>query len=464
MAESDLNKYCDTLMEALLARKNWLETSELPQLKDALRSYHASFSSMYTIFLKKKLIHEDPYKQEAKISELEIPEVSSFIETKRMEQISIRLATYDNQLDFLSNFYQLSVDMLNMEQIKRILGLIRYIDWVALTPDSQSPNTKAVAEMTQQAKSGLDQITLSVVGESLTRLSKATVSIVNNLKDLTGYFKENYKLNVRNNITKVMPASEVNAANIKKKFPVSMPRMPFYQELIDEIIREDYTEEGTQLRQIILKSLEFEEEKPKAVKPQVNYKNILLEGTQVIGGASIAMVEIGEKLDENADVLLSQKKGFVHAIKQLIRQMTKAEPEDIFYNIEYTDQTKGVTVKEKLNFRQFRDDFDRKTKILSSFVRGPAATKLAAMSEEQIIGHLEKNIRDVQTIHKVLNSLDDYFKSAVPVELRDKIKGIKPELSTMKNSIVKANQLRYDYSSQKEEEQQLKRLGISASE
>jgi hypothetical protein len=34
----------------------------------------------------------------------------------------------------------------------------------------------------------------------------------------------------------------------------------------------------------------------------------------------------------------------------------------------------------------------------------------------------------------------------------------------MKNSIVKANQLRYEYNAQKEEEEQMKRLGINPAE
>jgi hypothetical protein len=60
-----------------------------------------------------------------------------------------------------------------------------------------------------------------------------------------------------------------------------------------------------------------------------------------------------------------------------------------------------------------------------------------------------------------LSALDEFFKSKVAAENRERIKGIKPELSALKNSYVKANQLRYEYSAQKEEEEQLKRLGVS---
>ena len=462
MAETtDITSYVSALQELLIIRKEWLERNEMGKLKDDLRTFQSSFASLYNIYLKKKLINEDPYKQESKISELEVPDSGVVVETKRLEQLSIRLSNFDNQLDFLVNFYQLGVDFLNLDRIKRILGLVRYIDWTNFSPDSQSIMTKSVADMTNQSKSGVDPLTLSIIGESLTRLSKTTTSVMNTLRNLNLYYRESYKLGIRQNVTQSMSAGEASPENIRKKMPSAMPGTPFYKELIDEIIKEDYSKGGDDLKETILNSLRVAEEKPKAAKAAVNYKNILLDGIQVIGGASNTFNEICAKLDENQSVMESRKKGFFAMIKELIRQITNAEPEEVIYNVEYLDTTKGIPVKEKVNFHGFREDLDKKIKILTSFMRGPAYNKLSAMTEEQIIGYLEKNIRDVQSLHRTLGALDDYFKANVVPEDRDKIKGIKPELSALKNTIVKANQLRYEYSAQKEEEDQMKRLGIN---
>jgi hypothetical protein len=84
------------------------------------------------------------------------------------------------------------------------------------------------------------------------------------------------------------------------------------------------------------------------------------------------------------------------------------------------------------------------------------------MEEAQLLGILERNIREVQSLHKTLSAMDDFFKAAVDKEGRDKIRGIKPDLGAIKNAIVKANQKRYEYSAQKEEEEQFKRLGINS--
>jgi glutamine amidotransferase PdxT len=462
MADQGLATYISTLEQTLAARKEWLEKTELVKLKDELRIYQVSYASLYNIYLKKKIIDEDPYKQDTKINEIEAPSSDPIPENRKTEQISIRLSNFDNQLDYLVNFYQLSVDFLNLDRIKRIVGLIRYIDWVGLTPDSQSQMTKTVSEMTTHSKVGVDQLTLSIIGESLTKLSKTTASAMAILKDLNIYYREVYKLSVRQNVTKDMSQGEANIDNIRKKVHSGMPGAPFYKELVEEIIKEDYSSSSMDLRDTVLNALRVVESKQTKAKAVVNFKAILLDGIVVIGGASTSLNEILAKLQENQAVMESRKKSFFETIKELIRQITNAEPEEVIYNVESMDQTKGIPVKEKVNFHQLMDELEKKNKILASFVRGPAYNKLSAMTEEQIIGYLEKNVKDVQTYHRILTSLDDFFKANVQPEDRNKIKGIKPELSALKNTYIKANQLKYEYSAQMEAEEQMKRLGAAA--
>ncbi|MCL2411982.1 MAG: hypothetical protein FWC97_10115 [Treponema sp.] len=461
MAEITQNSYIDTLQQVLEDRKSWLESVELGKLKEDLRTFHSSFASLYNIYLKKKLINEDPYKQEAKISEIEVPDATSFPEAKRIEQLTIRLANYDNQLDFLVNFYQLGVDFLNLDRIKRVVGLIRYIDWINLTPDSQNAMTKAVSHLTTQSKTGVDSLSLRIIGESQTRLTRSTNAIMKTIKALSTYYREKYKLEVRKNVIGGMSANDATLENIRRKMPSVMPGQPFYKELIEEIIKEDFSENSVDLRDTVLNSLRVVDDKPKAAKVVIDFKLILLDGIQVIGNAANVLEEIISKLDENQNIMESKKKTFLEKLKELIRQITNAEPEEIIYTVEYLDETKGVPVKEKLNFHQFRDDLDKRIRILTSLNKGSAYLKLAAMAEDQIISYLERYIKEMQTLHRTLSALDDFFKSNVEPTDREKIKGVKPELSALKNSFVKANQLRYEYSAQKETEEQMKRLGVN---
>ncbi|MCL1931526.1 MAG: hypothetical protein FWF55_06890 [Treponema sp.] len=460
MADATTPSYQDALLQALTARKDWLEKTELPRLKDDLRTFQISYSVLYNMFLKKKLIHEDPYKQETKISELAIPDTGPLNEAKRLEQVSLRLANYDSQLDFLVNFYQFAVDFLNLERIRKIVGLVRYIEWTSLTPDSKSPNTKSVSELTNNAKQGGDALTLSIIGESLTKLPKTTTTIMGVLRDLTAYHKENYKLNIRNALGGQI--SDTNALAIKKKMNSAMPGTPFYQEFVEELIKEDTSSDGPAMKEAILKSLQVAEEKPKAVKQKTSHKDILLSGIQVVGTSSAQLNEIAQKLDENQTILENQKKGIWEKLRLLFRSMVSSDPEEVVYELQFIDHTSGAEVYEHLNFIQFRTDLEKKIKIFGRMAaQSPLMGKLKAMAEEQVFAYLERAIKDLQNLHRILTALDEYFKSSVPREQRDKIKGIKPELASIKNSYIKANQIRHDYSAQKEEEEQMKKLGIN---
>jgi hypothetical protein len=461
MAET--TDYRQALTEALAARADWLEKSELVKLKEELRNFHTGFASLYNIYLKKGLINEDPYKQEAKIGELEVPATGSFTEAEKLDQLTLRLSAYDNQLDFLVNFYQFSVEFLNLDRIKRIVGLVKYIDWVHLSPDSQSPVTKAVAEMTTQIKIGVDPMTMSVISESLTHLNKSYTPVMGYLKALTDYNREVYKLELRNSVTSTMtPAEAVQLPQIKKKFAQVNQGKPFYSELVEEVIKEDYSKEGPALREKVLKSLQVVEAKPKEVKAPVSFKSVLLEGVQSLGSSAGPFSEVAVKLDENQALLENKKKNFWEKMRKIMQQVFNKTPDPVVYEVEYIDQLKGVPVREKVNFFNFRGELERKIKTLGNIaLRGGGMAKLEAMQEEQLTGFLDKNIREIQSLHKTLSALDEFFKSEVDRGDREKVKGIKPELAIIKNAIIRANSKRHEYNAQKEEEEQLRRLGVS---
>jgi hypothetical protein len=447
--------------DALNARGNWLEKTELPRLKEEFRTFQAAFASLYHIFIKKGLIHEDPYKQEVKIGEIEIPETGSFSDGERMEQISIRLSNYDNQLDFLVNFYQFSVDFLTLDKIKRILGLVKYIDWVHFTTDSESYNTKTVVELVMQSKNGLDPLSLSVVNESTANLYKCTGIILTILKELSDFHREAYKANLRTVITAGMSAAEASFAQIKKKFAAAMPGKPFYPDLVEELIKEDYSKDGPALQEKVLKQLAVPEAKSKGITSAVSFKSILIEGIQAVCSASSALEETASRLDDNELLLENRQRSFWEKVRKIMQQMVNKEPEAVVYDVEYMDSNKGTLVREKVNFSSFRADMTKKIRSLTVLgTRAVAAAKSEAVDEAQLLQQLERSIREVQSLHKTLGALDEFFKTAVDKADRDKVKGIKPELATIKNAIIKANRKRHEYSAQKEEEEQLKRLGV----
>ena len=95
--------YQQKLAEALDAQMLWLKTSELPKLKNEVHSFQTAFSTLYSYLLRKGTVSEDPYKLDDKVGEILIPETNAFSESEKQEQLSIRLASYDKQLELLEN-------------------------------------------------------------------------------------------------------------------------------------------------------------------------------------------------------------------------------------------------------------------------------------------------------------------------------------------------------------------------
>jgi hypothetical protein len=83
------------------------------------------------------------------------------------------------------------------------------------------------------------------------------------------------------------------------------------------------------------------------------------------------------------------------------------------------------------------------------------------MDEKQILDLLTRHVAELGNILKECAGLDEYFKQTASPELRERVRGIKVEIAAIRNSLVKANQCRAEYASQVEEQQQLKKLGIT---
>ncbi|MDR0524353.1 MAG: hypothetical protein LBG90_00590 [Spirochaetaceae bacterium] len=462
---SERTDYQKALAEALEARRNWLEKTEVLDLKEKLRAFYTAYTSLYGLLLKKGLVKEDPYKGDAKMGVIVIPPSGPFSETESGEQISIRLASYDTQLDYLVNFYDLNTGFFTLERIKLIVGLIKYVDWVHLSATSESPITAAVGSLVNRLRSGSDPMGINIVNGVTVTLNKLTGGIMADLKALTDFSKEAYKLELRTIINPAFPEGKTpSVTDIKKKYGAAKKGGSFYSELAEELIKEDYSLNGEELRNKILKALGNIPAGPKTKqtpKAEPTIKPILIEGIQAIGSVASTLSAIGEKFDENEILMERRRVGFWSKVKRVMGQMLHQEPEPTIYEIEFADGSSGTAVKERVNFTTLREDMEKKAKNLAS-AGNRSAANLEALPDDQLTRFLETAIKDVRSLHRVLGALDDYFKATVDKEDRNRVKGIKPELATIKNAFIKASEKFTEYTSLKAEEDQFKRMGIDS--
>ena len=108
------------------------------------------------------------------------------------------------------------------------------------------------------------------------------------------------------------------------------------------------------------------------------------------------------------------------------------------------------------------DQLERRTRNLASLAsrKNPAFQKLAAAPEDKVLQFLSSSLDDVQVILRTLPAVDAYFRGELSSAQRNIVLGIKVEINAIKNSYIKANQKRHEYISRKEENDQLKKLGV----
>ncbi len=198
-------------------------------------------------------------------------------------------------------------------------------------------------------------------------------------------------------------------------------------------------------------------------KPSVDTHAIIMDAIRTIGTTSDSFRHIVEKINANNDVFQSRKKSFKDKFIKLIRSIFGLEEPPVDYEIFIKDKVTDNKKKEVLHFNKFSENLLKKAKIYASFSAQnlPGYIKLSSQPESAILDYLTKQSVENNHIFAQLVALDEFFKqSALPQE-RAKIKGISMELTTIKNIIVKSNQYKAEYTSYIEEQEQMKKLGLS---
>lgn len=471
---NDSNNYIIQLEDTLQKKREYLETNILPKLKEHLNIFQTYFQNIYNILIRKGLIQEDPYKGDEKLSEVKIPPSSPIPETNMHENMGHRISAYHTQIEFLNTYYQISLDFLTINRLNKISELLKYIDWLQLTPTSTNPPTKFVADAIQKIKMGTDSISTQIVIDSCNQIQKNIKEIYNSLDEIIVVSKELYKFEIRQKVLlhieddlKLLSNNTDGALKaIKNIFPKYIPKKPFYTSLIKEILQEEYSENRDNLRQSILSKLKVKENKPKQVNKIIDHKPILLQGLRIIASTGFHIRDSIEKLTHNHTTYENRKISIGQKIILWIKKLIRGKKDPLSYEIEYFDTTTASTKTEKLNFQLFIEDLDKKAKFYSTISNKSSSTysRIESASEEKLYDYLKNNISSLHVIYRRLSGLNDFFKSEMPIDKRSKIRTLNLELNAVKNSIVKANKKKHEYVSAKEEIEQMKRLGIKTSE
>ena len=471
---SEGQNFYKELQDALAAKTVWFNSVSLPEMLTNYRLLHTCVRNLYDVLVKRSLITPDPYKLDKKISEISVPDDSPFIENERSVVIGARFSDFESMLDFVCTYFKFSVDHIDIAQIRKLAELNAWIDWNTFSTNSSKTNTRGVATLLNEARSHAPQMTLSLINDSINKSAQAITSINRTLKDLTEFQREVYKGQLRKDLfehpsfnkTQAFRSAPDEMNEIKRLYAEVMGKKPFYNDLIQEIIKEDQAPNKEKLQQALLAKLQVAEQRSQSSKKKVDTREILMDTVLVLSALAPQYDQVISKIRANHDILAGEHNSFFDKfLKTLRKAFNIQEPKEEYDLVITNPKTDAKTVR-TIDYSTFLTNIERKERFCLSFA-GRQTTeykKIEASSDDAVVTFISRQIGDNQEILTLLDALDEYFKITAEKQDKDKIKGMKIELVTIKNTLVKANQKRAEYTSYVEEEIQMKKLGITDDE
>ena len=462
-------EYIDRLERALQTYAETLEADTLPKLKEYFHVYHSSYTALYQLILRKGLVKEDPYRSDERVSGITPPKDEPFLESAKDDQMSIRLSRFDALLDYLTHYFSVALENLTLVEIKNIVGLIQYIKWTQLTETSNSMTTRAFAESITKLKSAGDSLATSIITDSHDQIIKASRAILGALKRVTEYRKELYKLELRRKVFPQLPLN-ANAAGagledalkkMRRVCAAEMKGLPFFHELAQETIMEEFGPDGAELRDAVLTRLE-PEKKDIVEQKKEDHRPMLLETIRTVASSGRYLDQAVSKLVENNEIFSHRKAGFAEMLRNMLQRMMKQKPQRVTYSVEYVDDSTSSSLHEEIQFEEFVEDVRRRSRVFSGITGriGKTQKALSSASEDQLLQFLQQNITDLIVTHRRIQSLDTFFRSELDREQRAELKGVNSELVAIKDIVSRVNKKRHEYVSRKDEQEQLRRLGV----
>ena len=459
-----------SLFTAAEAKLSWFEANVFPQLQNEYRSFHTTLCNLINLLEKKGLIQPDPYKNDKKISSITVPPDGPFLDNERSMVMGARLSEFESMLDYICNIHKFTIANTTMNQIKILLGINNYIQWSSVVPTSQKANTKALAEIVSSIKMGSDKLAVNMITDCITQSTKNINRINGILKEITDFQKELYKIDIRRKIlispqfqSDKITSAAASSTQIRKLFPILMGKVPYYPELVDEISEEEFGDNKEKLRQILLEKFAIEETKKEKKHTTINTKEMLFEAIKTFGALPPQLESAVGKIEENHEIILDEKRTFWEKIKELFRKAFGIQEKPFIYPLTITDQLTQTKRHEDVDYNEFHADVSRRIRIYTAFAgrKSPGFIKLESQEESVIYEYLAKQLSECHHILVLFTALNEFYKTSCQPENKTKMKSIQMELTSIKNTLVRTNQRKAEYNSVVEEQEQLKKLGIS---
>lgn len=467
---ADSTNFSKELIEAVAEKTVWYDSTELPKVLNSYRNIKGYTNNLVSVLSRKGLIQDDPYKLEKKIADIKPIENTQFMDNERAAVLGVRLSDYDNMLEYICSYVKFSVESLTLDRIKKLNAFNKSLPWGTSSTTSE-PTLKSLFDVIHSVKAGSDNMSITMINDIMSLLAKELSSINQTLKGLLDFQREVYKASVRKNVLddasfdagKAAESPQAALAMIRKVFAAKMNKQPFYAELVQEIINEEYGANKEAARKRLLEKLAISETSSAKKEESINYHETIMEAVRILGSCSSQLEMVAKKLTENKDTLESQNNSFFNRIKKALRKAFGLAEKPIEYRVTVTENVTHSTRIETVLIQDFITDIEKRAKVYSSISvrKNPGYQKLDALNDMKVLEFLNKQLSECQKILILLGALDSYFKTNANASTGLRIKGIKIEISSLKGILHNANQQRAEFVASVEEKSQLRNLGIT---
>lgn len=467
----EINKeFWDELQVRIAAKQDWFNNERLPQLQEQYRIIHSCVRNLYSFLTKKSLITEDPYNHDRKTTEITVPETTKFQENETSMVLGMRMAEFEAALDYICVYTRFSVDSLDTPTIKKLIAMSNVFHWDKVGGIGENDsNTHALTKVLTEGKISAPAVSLSMISDSVSRCSEGFKKANIILNELNLFHREFYKARVRKeifshpefNFEKAFVSTESELAEIRKLFTKVLGKTPFYSNLITELINEDLAPNREKLQQDVLKNLGFTSQQPEVKKVVHKKEEVkILPAVTILAASQPILTSIRGKCTENFNLLYNTKKSAFQKFLMTLRKAFNIKEKEKVCEFPVTD-TNGNVSNRKIVVNRFLEEIQNYERIFQSIVtNGSEFKRLENSDEKAVLEYFNKTISAIQTLHVTLNALDEYFKKKVDISVRSKVRGLKIDLDSLKNTIVNANKKRSEFIAAKEEAEQMKKLGI----
>jgi hypothetical protein len=442
--------FLDRLTAALAVRSQWLETALIPRLKDVLTAYDAQFEGVVGLIIRKGLLREDPYNYDQAFTDIVIPKDDMLPEFENSDELSFRLTAFRRQLKFAITEYPLDLSSLALARLKKLSALLFYVNWLDFGEGSKSPTTKAFARTFMKVRMGSDTMASQILKDSEMQIMKTLKEVRGILADLISYDREAWKCELRHSVLSGISFGEGARRDdvlkaIRRGFAQAMSAKPWYPALEEEVADEELSADGEARKQKILSGLALPEPARAESAPERNGREFLLDAIRIISRPHEEIATALAVLEEN-EKLLGAPRQSGGWLKRLFGGGGGPKEADRTYKVEYSEPGSPSVKVESIDFASFVAEAGKKASMLGSLASGggSAFRKVESTGNGPLASFVDRQLTDVLLIHRRLGSLNTLFQARAAADKRN-LRGIKVELLTIKNSLVKANQKRHEF-------------------